>query len=526
MTSNRVCQGYGIWGGGGNIGVGKARQIRIAPSCQFEAKASLPATVSQLNVSLEDKEYFDWFKCRTSGKLQGSFISDFWTTLLLQGSFSEPAVLHAVLALSSVHRRGILHEQGCNSVPDQQMERFTLQHYTKAINNLRPHFSAKDRASVRVVLISCLVFLSLDILRGHFTSAQLHLQNGLKLLNEWQSSAGNVRDLVAPRGTGEAIDIWTVELFTRLRVQAELFNHMFLGYCPPLRLPLRNPPKCRFLTFKDAWNEMDSLLHNTIYVTQQARLRSDMTVSTPAESPLFQIQQEIKADLEAWFQTYHTSREVLCADKPKEFKKAYDVLNLCYAMVTIMVHTAISPNDEMVYDLCTNQFIDLIKQAVNIAADGPRAQDAVKTSKRYRIHMAHSIIDMGWVAPLYYAATKCRVHRIRLQAIKLMGVTFHREGLWDCQIAGIVARRIMEIEEGEFYQSMQLSDGFATVSYPEPDDLILPIIPGSHRLEHIQVVLAGEPLERIFLLGERSGRAMRGKVCLGEYDMEGQRWIE
>ncbi|KAL5320183.1 hypothetical protein ACEPPN_010984 [Leptodophora sp. 'Broadleaf-Isolate-01'] len=45
--------------------------------------------------------YFEWFTHRTVIKLPGLFGSSFWDTLLFQACSNEPAVLHAVIALSS-----------------------------------------------------------------------------------------------------------------------------------------------------------------------------------------------------------------------------------------------------------------------------------------------------------------------------------------------------------------------------------------------------------------------------------------
>jgi hypothetical protein len=115
--------------------------------------------VSLLVASTEENEYLVWFNCRTAVKLPGSFVSDFWTTVLLQTSLGEPEVLHTVLALSSIHRGGMLNgdrQEQSNSIPDK-LEQFTLKHYIKAINYLRSHFLAKDIASFWVTLIAFIV---------------------------------------------------------------------------------------------------------------------------------------------------------------------------------------------------------------------------------------------------------------------------------------------------------------------------------------------------------------------------------
>jgi hypothetical protein len=45
------------------------------------------------------------------------------------------------------------------------------------------------------------------------------------------------------------------------------------------------------------------------------------------------------------------------------------------------------------------------------------------------IDISRSTIDLGLIAPLYYTAVKCRVHRITLQAIRLLETIFYKEGI-------------------------------------------------------------------------------------------------
>jgi hypothetical protein len=214
----------------------------------------LPARVSFLIANAAEKDYFDWFKCRTLMKLPASFRLHFWTTLLLQASLGEPAILHAVLALSSVHRGVTLNggRQEQNNSASDKVEQLTLQPYLKAIRHLQPHFAARDRASFRVALIACIVFISLDFLRGHFAAAQIHLQNGLKLLGELHSLSGENQELLILGSCSEGVDHWIVEEFSGLNIQVELFKYFHPH--PSLLQQAVEPgrPSGTFSTFKKA----------------------------------------------------------------------------------------------------------------------------------------------------------------------------------------------------------------------------------------------------------------------------------
>jgi hypothetical protein len=140
--------------------------------------------------------------------------------------------------------------------------------------------------------------------------------------------------------------------------------------------------------------------------------------------------------------------------------------------------------------------------------------------------MSRSIIDLGLIPPLYYAAIKCRVHRIRLQAIRLLETTSHREGIWDAKIAACVSRKVMEIEEREYYKNIDTADDFPLSSYPSPRDLSLSPLPESYRIRDVEVVLLGEPMDKVLLFCRQRQDSMNCKVCIGEYHVQSQRWID
>ncbi|KAF7114664.1 hypothetical protein CNMCM5793_009615 [Aspergillus hiratsukae] len=143
-------------------------------------------------------------------------------------SLTEPAVLHAVLALSSTHWDGSLQYrtwQRRASVAPDKLEKFAWQHPNQAIQHLRAGFAPQEQVSSRVAIITCLVFISDDLLRGNFGTAQFHLHSGLKLIAEEQMfSVG------APGGSPRSTDDWILEMFSRLYIQSELFNQ---SYQPP-----------------------------------------------------------------------------------------------------------------------------------------------------------------------------------------------------------------------------------------------------------------------------------------------------
>jgi hypothetical protein len=65
------------------------------------------------------------------------------------------------------------------------------------------------------------------------------------------------------------------------------------------------------------------------------------------------------------------------------------------------------------------------------------------------LNMSRCIVDIGWIPPLYYTAIRCRIHRVRLHAIRLLESTSHREGICDARISAAVARTVMQLETND-----------------------------------------------------------------------------
>ncbi len=105
VSTGRVCDGYGVWGHGVNF-----HGHRQRPPVSKDSNVVAP--LLSLSVSLftglsDEREFLEWFKCRTSKKIPGASILALWDVLLYPASLSEPALLHAILSLSSLHKREV-----------------------------------------------------------------------------------------------------------------------------------------------------------------------------------------------------------------------------------------------------------------------------------------------------------------------------------------------------------------------------------------------------------------------------------
>ena len=71
--------------------------------------------------------------------------------------------------------------------------------------------------------------------------------------------------------------------------------------------------------------------------------------------------------------------------------------------------------------------------------------------------------------------------------------------MWDSKIASFVARRVMEIEEGDFYKDLGPVDDFCLSSSPGIHDLSLPMSPQLDRICEVRVALSDGPTDPILI---------------------------
>lgn len=463
-------------------------------------------------------------------------MSGFWSTLLFQTSLNEPAVFHAILALSSVHKSGVMKTS-------KEHDLFTWEHYMKAISHLQPHFSPKrnDQTSVRVALITCVVFVSLEFLRGHFETAQTHLRNGIKILRQREICSNEQQEgFLHFQSRREPADDSIVEVFSRLHLQVELFK---ISYHHPRTIILDaelDDPVSRFNSTNAAWKQMERLLNKILYFTHEARRQaaSQPGVYRPSEE-VIDYQQRVQADLARWHNMYTTFRQNVEHGRPGkpekyfldthsevDIQRGYQLIATYHTMAKIMADTCLHPNDESIYDSHTDQFILLGEQFVMLRGRVGPEPSFSHSHLGSPATMSDSIIDIGGIPLLYYLATKCRVHCIRLQAIKLLESITHREGIWDARIAACVARKVMEVEENDFYSKFNTMDNFPINESPTFYDLSLPTLPDAYRMREVEVVLSGNPMEKILLFCKRQQDGVYVRVLVSEYDVGMQCWVD
>ncbi|PYI07958.1 C6 zinc finger domain protein [Aspergillus sclerotiicarbonarius CBS 121057] len=495
VSTGRVCDGYGIWGGGGNTSSGN--RATIPKVCQ-NALSCYNAPVPIVHAASSERICVDWFIQRTISKIGGVFSSEFWNRLVVQAISQEPAVRHAALALASTHRYGAHKgDQACTMEDHlREYERFTLQHYNQAISCLHTEFRRNTRLNqtMMVALITCMLFVTLEMLRGQYAASQTHLQHGLRLLKEIQRLSGTSRNgRLLIRTLSRTVEDDIIQVFSRLAVQSALLGHgtqhSNLDYeIQPHHLPYK------FQSIEQARQYLDVLLARTQSLVEMGRqIETDMYVEPQSYEGLLESQWRMEKELTIWLDVYKLSLGEFGSHDLSQSILAEKLLTMYHTMALIMVTTCIPWDDETAFDLQTDRFLSIIHEAIRICQaikDVYPDSFSGGTPLGCPLGMAFTM-DIGFIQPLYYTALKCRVPRIRRHAIKLLRLAPHREGIWNGTRTAKIAEEVIANEERNIDGGLSYENSFDILSLPQVGDSIS-VLPYLCRISDVRVELPNE----------------------------------
>jgi hypothetical protein len=138
--------------------------------------------------SKKDRQKLHYFCVQGAADLAGglSSVSDFWTVMVLQYSHDIPLVRNALIALSSIHLDFVTADdftsENIGHLDNGPASFDTLTQYGKAIRQLRRYLTSTEHPCVKTALICSLLFHCFESVRGDYSAALVHLENGLGIL--------------------------------------------------------------------------------------------------------------------------------------------------------------------------------------------------------------------------------------------------------------------------------------------------------------------------------------------------------
>jgi hypothetical protein len=390
---------------------------------------------TSINNSREGRA-IEYFRRCVAPVLSGQFSHYFWMRLVNQVSEAEPAVRHAVIAISSIYEHF-----DSNPLPllESESGQFAVAHYNQALRHL-----ATKSMDESLVLLTCILFICIESLRDNHHAAIDHCRHGIMILNGLKRGAKLARDDLLP-------------IFVRLSIFPFFFGgtvDTFPGLSEFGSFSLTS-----FANIDDARYAMDVLSTRTIrFVRSVSKYRMEDLYHEPIPESVITDQQIRLESIRMWRRTWARFR---AAHPPTQDDiQAYAILEMKSCVALIWTGVALD-RTEMSYDQYTAVFQELLNGAW--AVQDSQMHCPVDFGRR------QYIFEMGFTPLLYFVVFRCRVLSLRLAALDaMMSLSASRETLWDSALMYAMGRRVIEIEHGiDDFDSLQ---GWTSFDAPVPPD--------------------------------------------------------
>ncbi|KAL9941368.1 hypothetical protein ACHAO3_008995 [Verticillium nonalfalfae] len=371
--------------------------------------------------------------------LAGPLDGFFWTHLVIQFTHQEQAARHAVLAISSLYENL---QQGFARSPLVEKNAFAVKHYNEAIRQLR------TTNSHEAVLLVCILFTCIDMLRGDCEGAVSHCRHGINMVAGNRVDSSVVRDQLLPA-------------FYRMAIFPFFFGARPESFPEITTRQIHNPTT--FWTIAEAQSSLDPLVLQVIRFVRSAD-EYRLGQSTDDEPGMTTLRERVSLDaaLDGWAKAFHTfQKQKSPQHDPDDMRTQIfeRLLGMKWLVAKIWIDTCLS-RGEMVYDLHLDKFRSIIELARQAEARRQGLRD-VRASPKFTF-------EMGFGPLLAFVVIKCRSLRLRVAALSLMKtLAYRRESLWENGTMIASGTRTIEVEHG-------LQGGLDNYQEAHSDDEALP----------------------------------------------------
>ncbi|CAG1964897.1 unnamed protein product [Fusarium graminearum] len=408
-STGRKCDGY---------------QISPAPSTP-------PTCLIPTYTSHAEAKSLQFFIEKTLVNFQTFFPDNLWSTKILQVAHDQGCIKNGLMALSHFHRLYLTHQQWqkVDSVP-------ALKHYNFAIREL---LSPSPDVQGHVLVLSCLIFICIELLQGNTESAISLFKYGCSMIQQHRKNSPRFKAKDGPRSDIEETLNLAEACFKRIAVQ--------------------------FLTLmSDNDSTLWFLFYNTFGSSLTLRENSFTCLADAREALLDILVDQASPGLKG-----KSARDIMAhSAKVTRWGELFDALLLrqtnsgspptdsgSRTIALLQVHRKYSEinvakyihgqGDPCFWDKFTTEFNEIVDHAATAAGidqnHAKRNWDTESSPKAY-FH-----IDIGFTSVLISVIARCRDPFVRRRAIAVMLTDRVQEGAFNGSQSARVAARVMELEE-------------------------------------------------------------------------------
>ncbi|PWY68488.1 hypothetical protein BO70DRAFT_366151 [Aspergillus heteromorphus CBS 117.55] len=376
----------------------------------------------------DERRCFSYFEISMVPTLVGPFNSSLWQKLVLQMSYAEPAVHHAVIGLSAVQQGVETRKLPLFAMARKcDWTRFALEQLGRSFALLRSRSTSQDPQLPSITLVCCLLFITFELLQGQYDTAFMHLKSGLDIINRLKAH----RQLV-PRDCRQSIvEQSLVASFAHMDNQVAYFQRkeptLHLDDDLEDYLPLEDP-KMVFCSLGDIRRTFEPLLN----AGTRFMIQSGMNTDPHHTNNLLQKKQRLLSQLHRFSRLFELFRRESYQHLSSKEQLGADIVLLRQRTLLLNLDTCVRPWNDRPVDNYASDHEDIVTMAEGIIC---------RTSVRPSLS-----IDVGIVLPLCLVVLSCRDPVVRRRAVDALRSWPHHEGPWDSSLCAQIAMETTKIE--------------------------------------------------------------------------------
>ena len=379
--------------------------------------------------SWRERHSLNFFVNFSAPQMAGFFDSEFWTRMVIQTSYYEPAILHAIIALGSLHE-SILQRAFSDEKRRADSLGWALAQCNKSIaelTNSQAHASGLDflgrsqkTPNSRLALTTCILFTAFESLQGRCDSAVSHALQGRRLLQATD------RPRTSSMTTAEEDDLEHMRpIVERLEVQATAL--LDKGRRPEMESAGRSP---QLPTVEYPYNldHAHNMLHGAL--NSVMRFMQGFNPTASRDHIAFTMQEKYMHYV-PWFAKWEDAFTAYLAAN-RDAMTSMDVKRAMVLKANHLVGTMLASVDQaagpVAYDAYEAEFraiVDLSREVLASFSCPPLPTLTGGSSGTPYLSFSLWVTD-----PLWMAISRCRNPSIRQAAFSLLSQNPRQEGIW------------------------------------------------------------------------------------------------
>ncbi|KAI3127555.1 transcriptional regulator family: Fungal Specific TF [Penicillium roqueforti] len=413
--------------------------------CEYESRGVSPwapstpsLELSSPNPGRRERRAFEYYFQHVSQHLAGGMNIDFWTGVVPQICRSEPAVWDAMIAISALYEN----PKQCmdfHFLKDRRNKAHLLDHaqqealtwYTRSISGVSSQIQ-RGSADPYIAVISCALFICVEIIQGHMEQALELYRQGIILILDLRAQIGH-----GGISTSKAVllERGIAPLFLRLGTSSLTISGT--QFPTELLAFVETDLSAGFASADSARTIISAIAAEVALFEREAKLHLRAVGADSAVSPEMVAKKEaLRARLDQWHRAYTNT----CERKNSVSNVSIypEPILLTHHAATLICVTGCLRQQETVFDIHFKDFVTIVEQSRLIldTSVGPNGAQPPFT------------FELSVGVPLAMTVLRCRDPSLRRRALDLLRQAPPIQGFFKCAPVAVLSETLMKLEEG------------------------------------------------------------------------------